>query len=140
MNKKFVVAVAVCLGVFLAACDSSGAVSSPPPQSPGAVTTHAAQEAISPDPNFDDGHTVLIVNSGFHPHWLVSACCEPITWKNTTIEQVSVVFDHVGSGSDLIPPGGTWVFTPTHPESITYHLGSNAAINGVVQVQQPFES
>ena len=55
-----------------------------------------------------------------------------------TARTLSVVFDHQKVDSGRIPPGGTFVFTPPNPESITYHAGPD--LPGVLQVQQAFES
>lgn len=100
----------------------------------------APREAASPDPNFDYGFVVQITPAGFHPAWLLSGCCLPVTWRNLTDHAVSVVFDHKPISSGLIPPGGTFVFTPQHIESIAYHSGTDPAMTGVVQVNQTFES
>jgi hypothetical protein len=109
---------------------------SPTPDEPAA----ALREAANPDPNFDFGFVVQITPKGFHPQWLVSACCKAVTWKNLTGETVSVLFDHQLVDSGPIAPGATFVFTPHNVQSIAYHAGNNAAMIGVLQVNQTFES
>jgi hypothetical protein len=100
----------------------------------------APREAVSPDPNFDYGFVVQITPGGFHPQWLVSACCLPVTWKNLTDSTASVVFDHQLVNSGPIPPGGTFVFTPHNVQSIAYHSANDTSTIGVLQVNQTFES
>jgi hypothetical protein len=100
----------------------------------------APREAASPDPNFDYGFVVQITPKGFHPQWLVSGCCKPVTWRNLTGDTVSVVFDHQLVDSGPIAPGGTFVFTPHNVQSIAYHAGTNPSMIGVLQVNQTFES
>lgn len=100
----------------------------------------APREAVSPDPNFDYGFVVQITDKGFHPQWLVSACCKAVTWKNLTGGPASVVFDHQLVNSGPIPPGGTFVFTPHNVQSIAYHSAGDPSMIGVLQVNQTFES
>jgi hypothetical protein len=100
----------------------------------------APREAASPDPNFDYGFVVQITPSGFHPQWLVSGCCKPVTWRNLTGSPASVVFDHQLVDSGPIPPGGTFVFTPHNVQSIAYHSATSPSMIGVLQVNQTFES
>ena len=140
MIKLGALAAALYITAVLTACDSGGSAAASPAASPSALTSHAAKEAVSPDPNFDSGFTVQVTSDGFHPKWLVATCCQTVTWKNVSKETVTVVFDHVAGSSGPIPPGGSWEFTPANVESISYHLGSSIAITGVVQVQQNFES
>ena len=51
---------------------------------------------------------------------------------------VEVMFDHVAgpdgkvADSGLIAPGATWSWLPKTPQSVAYHLASNAKITGVV--------
>jgi hypothetical protein len=104
------------------------------------VGRDAPREAVSPDPNFDYGFVVQITDRGFHPQWLVSACCKAVTWKNLTGSPASVVFDHQLVNSGPIPPGGTFVFTPHNVQSIAYHSAGDPAMIGVLQVNQTFES
>lgn len=123
----------------LPACTGTGTPSQHPAAVSQATAPAEAREAASPDPNFDYGFTVLITSQGFHPHWLVAACCRPITWRNLTPAPVSVVFDHVPGGSGAISPGGGFTFTPGNVESISYHSGSDTSRRGVIQVNQSTE-
>ena len=130
---------------------SSGTGSAGPPApsssatswtSSGIVTYEPAdnpREAASPDPAFDYGFFVQITSDGFHPKTLVSGCCKAVTWKNLTSRPESVVFDHQLVNSGTIPPGGSWVWTPQNPQSITYH-SSLDAFTGALQVNQMFDS
>ena len=128
----------LCALVFVATgCGGAGSpAASETRQQATKPLTGAAREAVHPDPNYDMGYTVLVTAGGFLPKWLVSGCCHPITWKNETGATLTVDFDYVGGGSGPIAPGDSWVFTPTHAESIAYHSGSEASMSAVVQVQQ----
>jgi hypothetical protein len=132
------VAAVAALVIALAACGST-APATPSPASKSPAASGLAREAANPDPNFDYGFTVQVTAGGVRPHWLVAACCQPITWKNLTTAPVSVVFDHLAINSGPVPPGGTFVFTPKNVESIAYHLAETPAVTGVVQVNTPLE-
>ena len=123
--------------MVLGACSSGSG--SPPATTPlpTASTTH--DEAVNPDPNFDYGHTILITNAGFEPHWLVSLCCAAITWENTTSSPVSVSFDHQSVASGAIPPGGTFSWKPHNIESVTYRAVEHPSWRGNIQVNQSVE-
>src|SRR5215510_7462356 len=84
-------ALLVAGGTLISAC-SSGA-SANPPTSPSVRPTPSGS-VTTPDPNFDFGFTIRITDQGFHPQWLVSLCCKPVTWINDTNGPVKVVFDH----------------------------------------------
>ena len=99
----------------------------------------APREAASPDPNFDYGFVVQITADGFHPRQLVSGCCKPVTWQNLTSKTESVVFDHQFVNSGPIAPGGSFVYTPQHPVSITYHSALDPSLTGALQVNQEFD-
>ena len=133
----------VVAAVLLPACSGDAAANHPtasPASSLDPAARAAEREARSPDPSFDFGFTIQITRDGFHPAWLVASCCQAITWKNLTQEPVSVAFDHQAVKSGPIPPGGTFVFTPQHVESITYHAEGQPAMKGALQVNQTFES
>jgi hypothetical protein len=100
-------------------------------------STQFPAERNHPDPNYDTGLWIQITSTGFHPAWLVAPCCQAITWKNLTNAPVTVVFDHVLGGSvRAIPPGGMYIFVPLNVESITYHSGQNATLQGRISVNQ----
>ena len=99
-----------------------------PPQFP--------QEAVKPDPNFDMGYAVQITDRGFQPLWLVSPCCEPITFHNMTGKPVSVVFDVLPVDSGVIAPGASWAYSPQNVESISYHSKTDPGMAANVQVNQ----
>jgi hypothetical protein len=144
-RRRLICTVVALTGVFLlSGCGTSDAVTMPAPTVAHSSTpkpvSGPSREAVSPDPNFDYGYTVHITAQGFLPHWLVSTCCQAITWQNLTSMTTSVVFDHIGVASGPIPPGGTFVFTPKNVESISYHLGTDASARAVVQVNQSVES
>jgi hypothetical protein len=132
---------------LLAACSPSGAS---PSASSGSLPTVAStatsgqvdptREATHPDPAFDYGFTVLITDSGFQPHWLVSECCQTITWKNTSSSPVVVAFDHQQVRSQPIPAGGTFTWLPKNIQSVTYHDMADADRTGTIQVNPTFES
>ena len=109
----------------------------------GAITYEPAdnpREAISPDPNFDYGFTVLITSAGMRPLQLLAGCCRPVTWKNLTDKTQSVVFDAQLTDSGPIAPGASYVWTPLHPESIVYHSSHDPSLTGQLTIQQMFES
>jgi hypothetical protein len=110
----------------------------PAPHTPQPTSsTGFPREQAHPDPNYDEGFWIQITATGFKPAWLVAPCCQAITWKNLTNMPVTVVFDHVAGGSQMpIPPGGTYIFTPSSVVSITYHSGTNPAFKGRISVNQ----
>lgn len=120
----------------LAACSSSTAG----PSSAASARVDPTREATNPDPAFDYGFTVLITDSGFEPHWLVSECCQTITWKNMTASPVVVSFDHQQVRSKPIPTGGTFAWLPKNIQSVTYHDMAHADRIGIIQVNPTFES
>jgi len=105
----------------------------------GASATHSAPPPASSapakalDPNFDFGQRVTITADGFRPLWLVSIIHQPVTWTNTTGKPQSIVFDHLPVKSGVIPPGGTYTFTPDSVASITYHSGTRPSLEGKLQ-------
>jgi hypothetical protein len=133
--------------VALAAACNSNVSASPTataghltPSGSAATTPDPNRERDHPDPNFDFGFTIRITDQGFHPQWLVSLCCDAVTWINDTAEPVTVVFDHQEVRSGPIPPGGTFVWKPKNIQSVTYHASDDAAMRGTIQVNQTFES
>jgi len=123
--------------VLLGACSSGSG--SAPATTPIPTTSGTHDEAASPDPNFDYGHTILITDNGFEPHWLVSLCCAAITWKNMTQSAVSVRFDHQLVASGAIAPGGTFSWKPHNVQSVTYHAVEHPSWRGNIQVNQSVE-
>jgi hypothetical protein len=145
-SRTFAVAALLAVTALAAAC-SSGASASPTttpsirPSPSGSVTSpDPNRERDHPDPNFDFGFTVRITDQGFHPQWLVSLCCKPVTWINDTNAPVSVVFDHQLVRSGQIAPGGTFVWKPKNVQSVTYHDADDPGRHGVIQVNQTIES
>jgi hypothetical protein len=131
--------------VLLAACTADSAAQAPSPsttrQRPAATATpDPNRERDHPDPHFDFGFTVRITDQGFHPQWLVSLCCDAVTWINDTDAPVRVVFDHQLVHSGEIPPGGSFTWKPKNVQSITYHDGSDPSVRGTLQVNQAFDS
>lgn len=143
MRREFQRAI-VLVAALLALSGCSGfsglAQPTPTPNPSANPAAMAAKEAIHPDPNFDFGYTVQITTAGVHPAWLVADCCQAVTWKNLTHQPVSVVLDHLTVSSGTILPGATWVYTPTHVQSITYHIDGQPDLHGAIQVNQTFES
>jgi hypothetical protein len=131
---------ATSAGKATSASTSSSTVRSGVPTPTLYAPDPALREAQSPDPHFDYGFVVQITAQGFHPQWLVSGCCKPVTWENMTSSTASVVFDHQLVNSGPIPPGGKFVWTPPNVESVTYHAESDPAKTGALQVNQMFES
>ncbi len=135
--------------LLLVGCTASAAAPPPSPTpSPSASTPRPAptatpdpnRERDHPDPYFDFGFTVRITDRGFHPQWLVSLCCDPVTWINDTNAPVRVIFDHQSVHSGEIPPGGTFTWKPKNVQSVTYHEGEDPSVRGTLQVNQSFES
>ena len=144
-TRTVALAAVVVLATLAAAC-SSGASANPTtpsvrPTPSGSVSSpDPNRERDHPDPNFDFGFTIRITDAGFHPKWLVSLCCKPVTWINDTNAPVKVVFDHQLVRSDPIPPGGTFVWKPKNVQSATYHDANDPSLRGIIQVNQSFES
>lgn len=127
---------ALVLGIAVAAtaaCSSAGGTAAGGSARPSAVPSPSP--VVSVDPNFDSGLNVFITPAGFHPHWLVAPFHGTITWHNDTARSQVIVFDHEKVRSGVIPPGGTFRFTPSVPISITYHSGLGRERHGVIQVQ-----
>ena len=106
--------------------------SAPPPTSSSPEVGPPALKSI--DPTFDFGQAVLITPHGFRPAWLVSLVGEPIVWWNQSGKPQSVVFDHQGTHSPVIPPGGSYRYTPPTALSVTYHSGTTPTLTAKVQV------
>jgi hypothetical protein len=142
-HKRRAVATVAALmlwGALLSAC----APDAPAPTAPATAvaptpTSEVNREALSPDPNFDYGFVVQITSAGFHPAWLVAACCTAITWKNLTDRTVEIVFTVLQITSGPIAPGGSWAYTPRNDESIAYQTHGGSAMQGVVQINQTSE-
>jgi len=131
----------MCLGAMLTACGSTMGSATPTARHATAppLTSEISREATDPDPNFDYGYTVQITAGGYHPHWLVAACCQAITWRNMTRTNVEVIFSALLVTSGPIAPGGTWTYTPNNDESIAYQTKNDPAMAGIVQVNQTSE-
>ena len=91
------------------------------------------QQFITADPSFDFGQRVTITADGFRPLWLVSIIHQPVVWTNDTDTPQTIVFDHLPVRSGVIPPGGTYTYTPDTVASITYHSGRRPTLEGKVQ-------
>lgn len=136
----------VVLALAAAGCGSSGASSSgggsgstvaPPPASPTTSSTTSPAASSTIDPNFAIGQTVQITASGLRPRWLVTLLKQPVTWQNLTSHGVRVIFDHQPVASKLIPPHGSFHYTPPTPISMTYHVTTTPALHGAIQVTPP---
>jgi plastocyanin len=119
----------------LAVTGCGGSSGTPVSSAPVSTPADAAPAASSGklDPNFDFGQTVTITRTGFQPAWLVSLIGQPVTWTNDSGAAQSVVFDHLPVRSKVIPPGGTYVYTPQSMASITYHSGVHPDLRGKLQ-------
>src|SRR5437899_2311033 len=104
--------VMAAISLSLAGCTTSSAAppasTSPRPAPSASGTVDVNREATNPDPSFDFGFTIRITAQGFHPQWLVSLCCDAVTWINDTQAPVRVVFDHQLVRSGPIAPGGSF--------------------------------
>ena len=58
---------------------------------------------------------------------------QPVVWTNDTDTPQSIVFDHLPVRSGVIPPGGTYTYTPDTVASITYHSGRRPTLEGKLQ-------
>jgi hypothetical protein len=134
-------AVAAAALSLLTSCSGAGdgrAQSSPPAASTRSTVDDDAREAISPNPAFDQGHTVHLTAAGVLPQSLVLFCCDrPVTFKNETSGTVSIVLDISKVSSGPIAPGATWQWTPPNPESITFHYGEAPTTRGHIQIESP---
>jgi len=124
-----IAATVVCLALLASACGGGGGASAT------ATATPAASSAPpkTADPNFDFGQRVTITADGFRPLWLVSIIHQPVVWTNDTDTPQTIVFDHLPVRSGVIPPGGTYTYTPDTVASITYHSGRRPTLEGKVQ-------
>ena len=144
VGRALATAVSLATLLTVAACASgppppANTLSTPRPGATPSATSSTGfeREAVSPDPNFDTGYTILITPAGFHPATLVSPCCEAVTWKNTTNAPETVVFDNeVGGSGQPVPPGGIYVFAPQSVESILYHSRETPTMTGRLQMNQ----
>jgi hypothetical protein len=119
----------VCFALLASACGGAGGASAPAPATPAA----SSKPAKTADTNFDFGQQVTITADGFRPLWLVSIIHQPVVWTNDTDTPQSIVFDHLPVRSGVIPPGGTYTYTPDTVASITYHSGRRPTLEGKLQ-------
>ena len=68
------------------------------------------------------------------PKPMVSIVGKPITWWNESGRPQTVVFDHAGHKSSVIPPGGSYDYAPPTAVSVTYHSGTVPTMKAKVQV------
>jgi hypothetical protein len=122
--------VAGCGGSGAPSAGSGSATTAPPPAA--STTSSAATSTI--DPNFAIGQTVQVTAKGLRPKWLVSLLGQPVTWQNLTGRGIRVIFDHQPVASRLIPPHGTFRYTPATPTSMTYHVTTQPTLHGALQV------
>jgi len=138
MNKGvFLVMVGLSAVTMLAACEDPSASVQPSPVPLQSAADPNVRESASAAPDFDTGHTVHLTQVGIQPKALVSQCCSPIVFKNETSAAVSVTFDVSKKSSGPIAPGATWQWIPPNPESVVYHLGTNVAQRGSIQIESP---
>jgi hypothetical protein len=115
---------------------TSGLTSVTPAAVPIEPSGEPASEAASPDPAFDYGFVIDITPTGFQPNVLVADCCHAVTWINLTNKANAVAFTVELPKSPLIPPGGSWTWTPPNVESVAYHSITYPSMTGVLQVNQ----
>ena len=138
MRLRALLIAGVALALTASGCGSSGSSSTAgsthhaPPASGSTTTSSTATSTI--DPNFDMGQTVQITTKGLRPKWLVSLLDQPVTWQNLTGHALRVVFDHQAVESGLVPPGGSFKYTPKTPISMTYHVTTQPLLHGALQV------
>lgn len=140
-SRLLVMLMGFTVAALLAGCEdqSAGALQTPP-QSPlpvASASDPSIRESATANPSFDQGHTVHITKAGIQPQALVSACCDPIVFKNETAGAFTVIFDISKKSSGPIAPGGTWQWTPPNPESVIYHLVENPKESGQIQIESP---
>ena len=133
MNSALRVALGCSLALLVAAATACSSPTSAGAGSPKPPAVSSPSPAASVDPHFDSGLNISITTAGFQPHWLVAPFRGTITWHNDTHRAQVIVFDHQAVRSGVIPPGGTFAYTPMVPISITYH--STLGRHGVIQVQ-----
>jgi len=129
----FGMALALALAATVACSTAGGAAVAGSPRPSVAPTSPSPVASV--DPNFDSGQNIFITPAGFHPHWLVAPLHGAITWHNETNRSQVIVFDHQQVKSGVIPPGGTFTYTPAVPISIAYHSALGHERHGVIQVQ-----
>jgi hypothetical protein len=123
---------AIVLGVALLATACGGGGASPSSSAPASADQPRSTTKPA-DPSFDFGQHVTITADGFRPLWLVSIIHQPVTWTNTTDRPQSIIFDHLSVRSGVIPPGGSFSYTPETVASITYHSGQQPGLEGKLQ-------
>lgn len=138
-GRALALVIALSAGTLLAGCNGgSSTTSTPSPSSKPAVAQDPSiKEAVTAAPDFDVGHTVHVTAAGLQPKSLVSECCKPIVFKNETGSPISIVFFIYKIDSGPIAPGASWQWSPPNPQSVGYHLGSDANKAGHIQVEPP---
>jgi hypothetical protein len=123
------------VAIAAAAC-GEGAGTEPTTSPPSS----ADPTGIAANPNFAFGQEVFITEEGVVPQELLARVNEAITFRNETSRTQSVHFDNYrGIDSGPIPPGRTWVYTPTATVSIVYHSTYQPDLQGQVQVHPTVE-
>jgi hypothetical protein len=136
-SRALALVMALSAGTLLAGCGggSPATSTSSPPSKPAVAPDPSIREAATAAPSFDVGHTVHVTAAGPQPRSLASECCKPVVFKNETGSPVSIVFFISNIDSGPIAPGASWQWTPPNPESVGYHLGSDASKTGHIQVE-----
>ena len=123
-----IAATVVCLALLASACGEGGGASAPAPAAGG--LERAAE----------DGRPELRLRTAGHHHRgrlpaAVARVDHPPArgLANDTDTPQSIVFDHLPVRSGVIPPGGTYTYTPDTVASITYHSGRRPTLEGKVQ-------
>ena len=131
--RRPLILIPLSIVLALAAAGCGGRSAGPTLASTPTSSVPPASTSGKLDPNFDFGQTVTITRTGFQPAWLVSLIGQPVTWTNQSGASQTVVFDHLPVTSKVIPPGGTYVYTPQSMASITYHSGLHPGLRGRLQ-------
>src|ERR1700738_4741454 len=129
MKGRAALALALALSAMtlLAGCDGGGGgTAGISPSQPSAAPDPSLREANSAAPAFDVGHTVHVTAAGLQPRSLASLCCAPVVFENETGNPISIVFLVYKIDSGPIAPGTSWQWVPANPQSVGYHLGTDA--------------
>jgi plastocyanin len=70
----------------------------------------------------------------FSPRTFTVKVGQPITFRNPSITDHTATARNAAFDSHNIPPGGSWVFTPTQPGTFAYYCAYHAWMTGVLTV------
>jgi plastocyanin len=139
MRTKTFLLLALCLilalGLFAAACGSSG--SSSPTTSPGGVTTSAggASTTAGGTGPTAGGAQISLENIKVNPTSITVKVGEAVTFVNNDSVDHQMVGDNGEFDSGKMAPGATYTYTPAKAGTIAYHCSIHPSMTGTITVQ-----